>query len=76
MSHHMTFDRDALDEFIEIKRSSIINLNDNCKTFAHGKGTCSTVADLGDRTQCIALKCALFAPDLEKNLKSVWAMTK
>ena len=75
-SQHMTFDRDALEDFVEFKNHAIINLSDNRQILAYGKGTYRTIADLGDGIQHIALKDVLFVPDLEKNLLSVRAMTK
>ena len=75
-SQHIPFDRDALEDFVEYKSLSVIKLSENRQILAYGKDIYHTVADLGDGTQCTALKDVLFVPNLEKNLLPVRAMTK
>ena len=75
-TQHMTFDKDSLSDYVEFKQPCIVNLGDNGKIFACGKGTYRLVADLEDGTQHIALHDVLYLPDLDKNLLSVRAMTK
>lgn len=55
-SQHMTFARDGLEDFAEFKSPYIIHLNDNRQILAYGKGTYCTIANVGDGTQCIALR--------------------
>ena len=70
-TQHMTYERDFLADYIEFKKPCTVNLGDNRKILAYGKGTYRITSDLDESTQRIALKDVLYLPDLGKNLLSV-----
>ena len=72
----MTFEKDALVDYVEFKQPSIVNLGDNHLILAYGKGTYRIKAVVDDHIQNISLRDVLYLPDLDKNLLSVRAMIK
>ena len=75
-TQHMTFEQDALVDYVEFKQPSIVNLGDNRSILAYGKGTYRIKAVVDDHIQNISLRDVLYLPDLDKNLLSVRAMIK
>ena len=54
-TQYMTFEKNRLSDYVEIKQPCNVNLVDNCAILAYGKGTYSLVADLN-----VVLKILLF----------------
>ena len=75
-TQHMTFERNNLEDYIEFKQPSVVNLGDNRSIFAYGKGTYHIKAVVNGKLQKIALRDVLYLPELDKNLLSVRAMVK
>ena len=75
-TQHMTFERNTLEDYIEFKQPSVVNLGDNRSIFAYGKGTYHIKAVVNGKLQKIALRDVLYLPELDKNLLSVRAMVK
>ena len=74
-TQHMIFNKTLLKSYVKFHNPLVVNLGDNRKVLAFGKGSCHIVCDLGLRTQRIVLNDVLYLPDLKKNLLSVRAMT-
>ena len=72
----MTFERNNLEEYIDFKQPTVVNLGDNRTIFAYGKGIYRVKALVNGGFQKIALRDVLFLPELDKNLLSVRAMVK
>ena len=75
-TQHMTFKRNNLDDYVEFKKPTVVNLGDNRSILAYGKGTYRVTAVVDDKLQKIALRDVLYLPELDKNLLSVHAMIK
>ena len=75
-TQHMTFKRNNLEDYVEFKKPTVVNLGDNRSILAHGKGTYRVTAVVDDKLQKIALRDVLYLPELDKNLLSVHAMIK
>ena len=56
----MTFERNNLEDYIEFKQSSVVNLGDNRSIFAYGKGTYHIKAVVNGKLQKMALRDVLF----------------
>ena len=70
-TQHMSFEREAQTDYLEIMRPSVVNLGDNRSILAYGKATYHMKAILNDRIQNISLQNVLYLPELDKNLLSV-----
>ena len=75
-TQHMTFMRNNLEDYVEFKNPSVVNLGDNRSILAYGKGTYRVTAVVDGKLQKIALRDVLYLPELDKNLLSVCAMVK
>ena len=75
-TQHLMFNKKLLENYVKFQNPYIVNLGDNRKIFAYGKGNCHIESDLGTKTQRLVLKDVLYLPDLEKNLLPVRAMAK
>ena len=75
-TQHMTFERNNLEDYVEFKQPSVVNLGDNRSILAYGKGTYRVKAVVDGRIQKIALHDVLYLPELDKKLLSVHAMIK
>ena len=75
-TQHMTFKRNNLEDYVEFKKPTVVNLGDNRSILAYGKGTYRVTAVVDDKLQKIALRDVLYLPELDKNLLSVCAMIK
>ena len=75
-TQHMSYEREALTDYVTFKQPSVVNLGDNRSILAYGKGTYHLKAILDDHVQNISLRNVLYLPELDKNLLSVYAMIK
>ena len=75
-TQHMTFQRKNLEDYVEFKEPSVVNLGDNRSILASGKGTYRVKAVVDGKLQKIALHNVLYLPKLDKNFLSVCAMVK
>ena len=58
-TQHMTFEQDALVDYVEFKQPSIVNLGDNRSILAYGKGTYRIKAVVDNYIQNISLRDVL-----------------
>ena len=67
-TQHMTFQRKNLEDYVEFKEPSVVNLGDNRSILAYGKGAYHVKAVVDGKLQKIALHNVLYLPKLDKNL--------
>ena len=75
-NQHMTFQRNNLEDYVEFKEPSVVNLGDNRFILAYGKGTYRVKAVVCGKLQKIALHDVLYVSKLDKSLLSVCVMVK
>ena len=66
--------RSNLEDYVEFKQPSVVNLGDNRSILAYIKETCRVKAVVDGKLEKIALRDVLYLPELHKNLLSVRAM--
>ena len=62
-TQHMTNNLTMLVDYVEFKNPQTVKLGDDHSIFAHGKGNCRLIADLGTKKQSIVLKNVLYLPN-------------
>ena len=59
-TQHMSFEKDRLSEYVELKQPCVVNLSDSRTILAHGKGTYHVRSDVDGHTQPISLREVLY----------------